>query len=225
MGSSGSGFQRLRRVRTDGFCISGAGALSKGFVRGQHGGMAEYRFETTWRLATTAADAWAVLVDGENWPKWWPSVREVAQLTPGAPDGLGRRLRYHFATRLPYTLTFDAELVEMREPTRLVAVASGELDGTWTCDLIQDGDVLLVRHVWAVCTTRRWMNALALLVRPAFAWNHAALMREGGRGFAARLGTTGHVQANPDRRVARSAFAAATGVALLLVVRAALRRP
>jgi uncharacterized protein YndB with AHSA1/START domain len=189
--------------------------------------VADYRFETTWRLPASPTDAWDLLVDAEGWPRWWPSVRRVEQLTPGSPGGVGRRLRYHFRTRLPYTLTFEAELVEMTEPTRLVAVASGELAGTWTCDLAQDGESVVVRHVWAVSTTRRWMNALAPLARPVFSWNHASLMREGGYGFAAHLGTYGEVEGAPVRRRAGyllAGAAAVVAVGLALVVRAARRR-
>jgi hypothetical protein len=109
-------------------CCKGAGV--ERFSAGHHGGVADYRFETVWRMVADPADAWSLLADGESWPLWWPSVRRVDELTAGAAGGLGRRLRYHFATRLPYTLTFDAQLVDVDEPTRLVAVASGELAGT-----------------------------------------------------------------------------------------------
>jgi hypothetical protein len=167
----------------------------------------DYRFETTWRLRASQRDAWALLVDGEGWPRWWPSVRQVEVVSPGAPGGLGRRLRFHFRTRLPYTLRFEAELVEVTEPTRLVALADGELAGTWTCDLVQDGESVALRHVWAVSTTRRWMNALAPLARPVFSWNHASLMREGGYGFASHLGTEGYVEGTPARRRVASMLA------------------
>ena len=185
----------------------------------------DYRFETTWRLRASQTDAWALLADGEAWPRWWPSVRQVERLSPGAPDGLGRRLRFHFSTRLPYTLTFEAELVEVAEPTRLVASASGELAGTWTCDLLQDGESVVVRHVWAVSTTRRWMNVLAPMARPVFSWNHASLMREGGYGLAAHLGTAGHVEsASAWRPSVPLRAGAASAVALGVLVRAARRR-
>lgn len=190
-----------------------------------HGSVVDYRFETTWRLPVSQEDAWALLVDGEGWPRWWPSVRQVERLSGGSPDGLGRRFRFHFSTRLPYTLTFEAELVEVVEPTRLVAVATGELAGTWTCDLAQAGDNVLVRHIWAVSTTRRWMNALAPLARPVFSWNHASLMRDGGHGFARHLGTAGTVEgAAAPRRAVSLLAGAAVAVALWLLVRAARRR-
>ena len=187
--------------------------------------MADYRFETTWRLRAHQDDAWALLADADTWPTWWPSVRKVEELAPGTRDGTGRRLRYHFSTRLPYTLTFEAQLVEVVEPSRLVAVASGELAGTWTCDLAPDGDDVLVRHVWAVRTTRRWMNVLAPLARPVFSWNHAALMQEGGDGFADRLGTTARIETGPARSRPGLAFAGvAIAVAGWSLVRAARRR-
>jgi uncharacterized protein YndB with AHSA1/START domain len=185
----------------------------------------DYRFETTWRLPASRQDAWDVLFDGAGWPRWWPSVRKVDVLVPGAPDGVGRRLRYHFSTRLPYTLTFEAQVVEVAEPARLVARADGELAGTWTCDLDEDGGDVVVRHVWDVRSTRRWMNVLAPLATPLFSWNHAALMREGGQGFAAALGTTVRVDTDEPRRARGIALAAtAAVVAVVPVVRAVRRR-
>lgn len=187
--------------------------------------MADYRFQTTWRLPASQQDAWDLLFDGEGWPGWWPSVRKVELLERGSPDGLGRRLRYHFRTRLPYTLAFEARLVEVAKPTRLVAAATGELAGTWTCDLLEDGANLVVRHVWAVGTTRRWMNVLAPVARPVFSWNNAALMREGGQGFAARLGTTAHVEGAPERHRALAALTVTSlAVALVPIIRATRRR-
>jgi hypothetical protein len=186
--------------------------------------MADYRFETTWRLVASESDAWDLLVDGEGWPRWWASVRRVEELSPGSGAGVGRRLRYHFGTRLPYTLTFDAELVEVTEPTRLVAAASGELVGTWTCDLEQHGETVVLRHVWAVATTRAWMNVLAPLARPLFSWNHASLMREGGDGFAEQLGTTAQVESSPAPRWVGTAVAGgAVVLAVMLALRAAHR--
>ena len=186
--------------------------------------MADYRFETTWRLPAGRSEAWALLSDGEGWPTWWPSVRRVEVLTEGAPGGVDRRLRYSFSTRLPYTLTFEARMVEVVKPSRLVAAAEGELTGTWTCELAQDGEDVVVRHLWSVRTTRPWMNVVAPMAAPLFAWNHAALMREGGRGFAAHLGTVAVVTGGPreqrDRRRSPAFIAGAVVLAAWLVMRA-----
>jgi len=37
---------------------------------------------------------------------------------------------------------------------------------------------------------KRWMNLLAPLLAPVFAWNHDQVMAEGGRGLARHLGVT-----------------------------------
>ena len=152
--------------------------------------MADYRFVTTWRLPARRDDVWELLVDAEGWPAWWPSVRRVERRLQGDADGVGRVLRFTFATRLPYSLTFDARTTEVTRAARLVAEARGELAGTWVCEVADVAGVVTARHTWAVRTTRAWMNVLAPLMRPVFAWNHRALMREGAVGMAARLGTT-----------------------------------
>lgn len=43
-------------------------------------------------------------------------------------------------------------------------------------------------YEWVVRTTERWMNLLAPLARPAFAWNHNVVMRQGGEGLARNAG-------------------------------------
>jgi hypothetical protein len=37
-------------------------------------------------------------------------------------------------------------------------------------------------YEWNVRTTERWMNVVAPLARPVFAWNHDCLMRNGAPG-------------------------------------------
>ena len=45
-----------------------------------------------------------------------------------------------------------------------------------------------VVYEWNVATTKRWMNLLAPLARPVFAWNHDWVMGNGAEGIAAHLG-------------------------------------
>ena len=44
-----------------------------------------------------------------------------------------------------------------------------------------------LRHTWVVATTKRWMNVLAPLARPAFSRNHSVVMRDFASGLAGRL--------------------------------------
>ena len=43
-------------------------------------------------------------------------------------------------------------------------------------------------YEWNVHTSKRWMNAMAPLLRPVFEWNHNWVMRNGGTGIAGLLG-------------------------------------
>ena len=66
-----------------------------------------------------------------------------------------------------------------RRRSRPAAVAGGSS---------AEGSTTRVRYDWTIVTTKRWMNALAPLLEPAFRWNHHQVMAEGGRGLAKYLG-------------------------------------
>ena len=55
-------------------------------------------------------------------------------------------------------------------------------------EIFDGADGVAVTYDWRVETTESWMNALAPVARPVFAWNHHAIMRWGGEGAARRLG-------------------------------------
>jgi hypothetical protein len=73
-------------------------------------------------------------------------------------------------------------------PEELEVEATGDLVGHGRWRLTREGDGTLVVYAWDVRTSRRWMNLVAPLLRPVFAWNHAVAMRWGGEGLARRLG-------------------------------------
>jgi len=157
--------------------------------------MAEYHFVSTWQIQAPIEQVWEEIYHSERWPSWWKYVVGVDELEPGDADGVGKRQHLLFRTRLPYTLGFDARVTCVQPPSKLEAEATGELEGTgrWTLTSADGGT--LVRYDWDIRTTRRWMNLLAPMARPAFSWNHAELMREGGESLARRLGVD---LASPD---------------------------
>jgi hypothetical protein len=73
-------------------------------------------------------------------------------------------------------------------PRYMEGLADGELAGTGRWRLFEDGDVTAVVYDWDVHTTRPWMNLLAPIARPLFAWNHDYVMHAGGEGLARHLG-------------------------------------
>lgn len=152
--------------------------------------MADYRFVTIWRLEAPIDDVFAALDGIEEWPSWWPSVRRVERLDDGDDGGIGARFRMTFRGRLPYVLRFDLRTTRREPPAVLSGDATGELEGVGEWTLTEDGRWTVVRYVWAIRTTRPWMNLLAPLpfVDAIFRLNHHAVMRDGLEGIRRRLG-------------------------------------
>jgi polyketide cyclase/dehydrase/lipid transport protein len=148
--------------------------------------MALYEFETEWRLRAPLAEVWSAIVD--SWPEWWRGVERVELLKAGDEQGIGAVRRMTWRSRLPYTLTFDIEVMRVEPMTLIEGRASGELEGTGTWRLGEADGVTTVHYTWRVRTTRWWMNLLAPIARPNFRWNHDYVMARGGEGLAGLLG-------------------------------------
>ena len=150
--------------------------------------MAEYRFLTTWLLDSDRDRVWEAIYDQEGCPSWWRGVEDVVELRPGDDDGLGSHSRLTWRSRLPYDLVFEARTTKVERPHLLEAEASGELAGQGRWRLYEADGTTAVLYEWNVHTTRPWMNLLAPLARPVFAWNHDWVMSRGGEGLARLLG-------------------------------------
>ena len=153
--------------------------------------MSEYRFLTTWCLEAPREPAWDAIWDSESWPRWWRGVTAAERLADGDGDGIGQVDRYSWRSRLPYDLRFTMTTTRVEKPRLLEGEATGELAGTGRWRLFaQDGatPVTAVVYEWNVHTTKPWMNTIAPLARPVFAWNHDWVMRNGGEGLARLLG-------------------------------------
>lgn len=150
--------------------------------------MTTYRFLTRWRLDAARAAVWKALTEPDDWPLWWRGVEKVELLSAGDASGVGAVRRFTWKSRLPYRLSFDMRSTVVEEPAVLEGEAFGELSGTGRWELVDDAAGTGVTYHWHVRTTKAWMNALAPLLRPAFAWNHDVVMRWGGEGLARKLG-------------------------------------
>ena len=150
--------------------------------------MADYAFLTAWRLAAPRDAVFEVLHESERWPEWWDGLERVVKLEEGDSEGRGSLGRYTWRSFMRYRLEFDMRITDVDRPRRMTGSAVGELAGTGSWWLYDDGGATTVLFEWQVRTTRQWMNALAPVARPVFRWNHDRLMRAGGRGLARRLG-------------------------------------
>ena len=146
--------------------------------------MTDYRFVTEWKVQAPIERVWPAIWQSERWPDWWKGVLSVDDVRPGDAQGLGGVKRYVWKSKLPYKLVFDMELTRVDAPRLLEGRAMGELEGTGLWELSENEGITTIGYTWAVRTTRPWMNVLAPIARPFFAWNHDAVMKQGGLGLA-----------------------------------------
>ena len=172
---------------------------------------ARYSFTTTWRVRAPVERVWEAIANPLRWPNWWKGVVAVEELEPGDESGLGALHRYTWKSALPYRLAFDMRVTNVEKPVRLEGRASGELEGNGVWTMTPDGDWTEIVYEWDIETTRPWMNRLAPLLQPAFAWNHDWVMRSGGRGLARLLDAEVEVFEAPKKRRWPFAVAAAAG--------------
>lgn len=151
--------------------------------------MADYRFLTTWILDAPIERVWDAIYAVEHWPEWWRGVERVTELRHGEGNGEGTVYRHVWRSKIPYAVRFDATVTRVERPHLIEARAEGELEGTGTFRLFESPRGTAVTYDWAVRTTKEWMNVVAPVGRPLFAWNHHAVMKNGGVGLARRLGT------------------------------------
>ena len=166
---------------------------------------APYALVTRWRIDAPRERIFDALVTPEAWPRWWRYVKSVALVEPGDAAGVGAVRRFTWSSRLPYRLTFDMRTTSVERPVAMDGEAFGDLVGTGRWRLGSERGITDVRYDWEVATSKPWMNRLAPLLAPAFAWNHHEVMHEGGRGLARHLGATLVAFEALDRRGAPAA--------------------
>jgi hypothetical protein len=149
--------------------------------------MANYEFVTVWTFEAPQQQVWELIFHSEDWPTWWRGVEKVEKLKDGDDNNIGALHRYTWKSKLPYRLVFEMETTRVEPVSVLEGRAVGELQGTGRWQLSYLNGVTTVRYDWNVQTTKAWMNLLAPLARPLFAWNHDVVMGWGGEGLQREL--------------------------------------
>jgi hypothetical protein len=140
-----------------------------------------FRFRTVWDLPAAPEAVYAVLERAEEYPLWWPQVREVTPLD----DDTGAA---RFRSFLPYDLFVTARALRRDPAAGVLEVGmEGDLEGwaRWSVAVRGSGTRALYEQEVEVRTPL--MRRLALPCRPVFLANHAAMMRGGRRGLTAYL--------------------------------------
>jgi uncharacterized protein YndB with AHSA1/START domain len=140
-----------------------------------------------WRIPAAREIVWEALKHPVQWPQWWPFVRAVDELDAGDAEGVGARYRFHWASRLPYSIRLLTTVTDIRKPDLISARAEGDLRGVGTWKLDEAAGETRVEYTWSVDLDREWMRVLLSILRPAFAWNHNAVMAAGETGLKSYL--------------------------------------
>ncbi|MFC8364865.1 SRPBCC family protein [Streptomyces griseorubiginosus] len=140
-----------------------------------------YRFRSLWALPAKPAAVYDALERAEDYPRWWPQVREVRRLDD--TSGL-----ITIRATLPYDLVFTAREVRRdREAGVLEIAMEGDLEGWARWTLTADGEGTLARYDQVTEVNKPLLRRFAVLGRPVFLANHRLMMRAGRRGLVACL--------------------------------------
>ncbi|AYC42657.1 SRPBCC family protein [Streptomyces griseorubiginosus] len=140
-----------------------------------------YRFRSLWALPAKPAAVYDALERAEDYPRWWPQVREVRRLDD--TSGL-----ITIRATLPYDLVFTAREVRRdREAGVLEIAMEGDLEGWARWTLTADGEGTLARYDQVTEVNKPLLRRFAVPGRPVFLANHRLMMRAGRRGLVAYL--------------------------------------
>ncbi|KQX47956.1 MULTISPECIES: SRPBCC family protein [unclassified Streptomyces] len=140
-----------------------------------------YSFRSVWRLPAPPEAVYAVLERAEEYPSWWPQVREVVPVD----DATGTA---RFRSLLPYDLVVTARALRRDPAAGVLEIGlGGDLVGWARWTLAPEGTGTRVVYEQEVEVRARLLRALAVPGRPVFRANHAWMMRGGRRGLAASL--------------------------------------
>ena len=141
-----------------------------------------------WRVEATIEEVAEVLRDAERFPDWWPEVYlGVEVLEPGGDGGVGRVIAIHSRGWLPYTLRWQARIVEANRPHGWTIEATGDLVGRGVWSLRQVGPVAEITYDWRVLAEKPLLKLLAPVMKPLFAANHRWAMARGLKGLRSEL--------------------------------------
>jgi hypothetical protein len=171
--------------------------------------VAGYRFSIVWWTAAATERVWEVLANYAAWSTWWRGIQSVEVLRQGDESGVGTILRQHWRSRVPYTLTFDLEMLRIESGKLLDGRASGDLEGAcrWTLTPVDGGTEL--HFDVDVRTGRWWMNLPIPFAPKVVQASFMTIMGWGREGLARTLGVPVELRSTDSGRWKYSARMAA----------------
>lgn len=140
----------------------------------------DYVFVTRWRVPGTVTQVYEILIDGTEYPRWWPQVYlKVVQTDAGGVHGLGKKGRLLKKGKLPYRLRWNMNVVETQYPNGFTIEADGDFVGRGVWNFVQDGDEVAITFDWRIRADKPLLRWLSGVFKPIFRANHHWAMARG----------------------------------------------
>lgn len=123
----------------------------------------------------------------QSWPKWWPSVKSVDEITASNSDGIGGRYQFIWRGFLPYRLNFVMHVTQFIPSCMIEGKVMGDVKGVGTWYLSTDGKTTTARYEWKVSICSPLIRFFAHFAYPIVRWNHNFVMHQGGHSLARLL--------------------------------------
>ena len=147
----------------------------------------DYVFITHWRVRGNTERVYDLLVDIDEYPRWWPEVYLRVEPLSQTRTGLGAKSKLLTKGKLPYQLRWQAEIVEARRPINFTIRATGDFDGRGIWSLEQSGSEVAITFDWRLRAEKPLLRRLSFIFKPLFRWNHRWAMARGEEGLRREL--------------------------------------
>lgn len=140
----------------------------------------DYHFLNQWEIPHPIQRVWIGITESIKYPEWWGVVYEkVEKLNDRRGDQVGAIASVVAHGRLPYTIRFVAEIMQVNAPYELALKAEGDLDGTGRWTLEENSKGTDVTFEWIVRADKPILKVLSPILKPLFQWNHYWTMNQG----------------------------------------------
>jgi hypothetical protein len=148
----------------------------------------EYHLTTEWWFEGTAEEFYDILSDSDAMRRWWRAILlDLDEAEPGDEQGIGKNVRLHVKSWLPYELRWQFRVREANRPNGFSIEAWGDLNGRGTWTLTQEGPWVHVHYDWRVSADTWYLRYFSFALKPLFAWNHRWAMQRAEEGIRLEL--------------------------------------
>jgi uncharacterized protein YndB with AHSA1/START domain len=128
------------------------------------------------------ATLWAAIAAVDDYPRWWPWVRQLDA------QGLiaGDVWRCTIQPPLPYRLVFEVRITDVDPERTVVAHLTGDLVGTARLDVEGDRTTSRARLASDLMPANGIVRGVAAVAPPLARYGHDWVLRTGARQFARR---------------------------------------